>query len=385
MTAAAPTRAPAPRTVDAPIRVGLTELHGQAAEIRQFAAASVEYRVLERTNPSFRWVRSPIKGFLSRFADGDVDLIEAQLTPILTDRPWICTLAALPQATAFSLLNVPLPRSLRVAYIRRLLMRDNCKRLVFMSEAGRQTLHSYGGIAPDDRLLGKVSVIYPAVREVPNALIRYEDRPIRLLFSGDFFRKGGMNTVDAFARAQQRHPGITLTLCCSDTIDFNTPNAELRKTYLAKIAANPAIELRGRIKREEFLQQMLPACDVYMIPTYAEAFGMAVLEAMAYGRPIVATNVFAIPEMLTHETSGLLVDVSRFDTEALFRGYVVDQVPREFGDLMTDRVFHYVCRLAESRDLRMRLGTAALATARSTFSFARRNREIGALYREAIR
>jgi glycosyltransferase involved in cell wall biosynthesis len=383
------TAAAAERTVavaaDAPIRVGLTELHGQAAEIRQFAGASVEYRVLTRTNPAFRWIRSPIKGFLSRFDDRDVDVIEAQLTPILTDRPWICTLAAFPQATAFSFLNAPLPRALRVAYIRRLLMRDNCAQLVFMSEAGRQTLHTYGGLHPDDPLLGKVSVIYPAVREVPDDRIRYEDRPIRMLFSGDFFRKGGINTVDAFERAQQLYPGITLTLCCSEAIDFNTPNAELRRTYLAKIAANQSIELRGRLKREEFLQQTLPACDVYLIPTYAEAFGMAVLEAMAYGRPIVSTNIFAIPEMLTHDVSGLLVDISRFDTDSLFRGYVVDQVPREFYDTMTDSLFLYICRLAESRDLRIRLGTAALAAARSTFCFERRNREIGTLYRTAVR
>ena len=42
--------------------------------------------------------------------------------------------------------------------------------------------------------------------------------------SGDFFRKGGANVVDAFERLQDSHPGIRLTLCCADS-DFHTPNA----------------------------------------------------------------------------------------------------------------------------------------------------------------
>jgi glycosyltransferase involved in cell wall biosynthesis len=376
---------PAARGAALQIRVGLTELHGQAEEILRSAGASVQYTVLERKERSFRWIRSPIKGFLSRFADDSVDVIEAQLTPILTERPWICTLAALPQATAFTFLHAPLPRSLRVSYIRRLLMRENCKGVVFLSQAGRDTLHTYGCLSRNDRLLNKVSVIHPAVRRFPDERIKFEDRPIQLLFSGDFFRKGGINAVDAFERAQERFPKIRLTLCCSEKIDFHTPNAELRKTYLAKIASNASIDLRGRVPREEFVQRFLPEADVYLVPTYAETFGMAVLEAMACGRPIISTNVFAIPEMVTDEVSGLLVDIRRFDTDAMFRGYVVDTVPTDFSEVMTNGIYERVCRLAESRELRIRLGSAAVAAARSLFSFERRNREIGELYQRAVR
>jgi glycosyltransferase involved in cell wall biosynthesis len=49
------------------------------------------------------------------------------------------------------------------------------------------------------------------------------------------------------------------------------------------------------------------ALDVAVLPSYREAQGLAILEAMALRRPVVATNVGGVPEMIEHERSGLLV------------------------------------------------------------------------------
>ena len=48
------------------------------------------------------------------------------------------------------------------------------------------------------------------------------------------------------------------------------------------------------------------ACDISCIPSYAEPAGRVVIESMAIGTPIVATNVGGIPEFITHEVTGLL-------------------------------------------------------------------------------
>ena len=45
---------------------------------------------------------------------------------------------------------------------------------------------------------------------------------------------------------------------------------------------------------------MTAALDVAVLPSYREAQGLAVLEAMALRRPVVATNVGGIPEMVEH-------------------------------------------------------------------------------------
>lgn len=49
------------------------------------------------------------------------------------------------------------------------------------------------------------------------------------------------------------------------------------------------------------------ACDVFAFPTLAEAFALVLLEAMACGKPIVATNVDGVPEAVKHRSTGILV------------------------------------------------------------------------------
>ncbi len=47
-------------------------------------------------------------------------------------------------------------------------------------------------------------------------------------------------------------------------------------------------------------------CSVFVLPSYTEGFPYVVLEAMAFGCPIIATEVGAIPQMITKET-GILI------------------------------------------------------------------------------
>jgi glycosyltransferase involved in cell wall biosynthesis len=49
------------------------------------------------------------------------------------------------------------------------------------------------------------------------------------------------------------------------------------------------------------------ALDVAVLPSYREAQGLALLEAMALRRPVVATRVGGVPEMIDNEVTGLLV------------------------------------------------------------------------------
>jgi len=365
------------------MRVGLTEAHGMAQEMARFPADGVRYSFLQPLPERFRMIRSPIKGYFGHYEADGVDLIEAVLSPIRTSSRWVYSLATFTEACAFDLAGAPLPRALRVAYIRHLMSRPNFKKLIFWSNAGHDTLRSYGGIDPAT-LEGKDAVVYPAVRRIADDLVRFGDGDLRLLFSGDFFRKGGVHVVDAFERARARYPGITLIVCCDERIDFNTPNQLLRAEYIHKVNTLPGIVNRGRISREQLMTEVYPNTDIFLMPTYVEAFGMALLEAMAFGIPVISTNYFAIPEIIEHGVNGLLIDTARFDCDRLFSGYVVREIPAEFRHYMTDAVFAHLCRLIESVDLRKSIGLAALEAARTRFSFERRNAAVLDIYRQAI-
>ena len=56
------------------------------------------------------------------------------------------------------------------------------------------------------------------------------------------------------------------------------------------------------------LPRIFGMADVFVLPSItAEAFGIVILEAMASGLPVVATNVGGIPEIIRESESGLLV------------------------------------------------------------------------------
>jgi glycosyltransferase involved in cell wall biosynthesis len=63
------------------------------------------------------------------------------------------------------------------------------------------------------------------------------------------------------------------------------------------------------------VQPCLAAMDLYVHPALMEGFGIAVVEAMAMARPVVATAVGGVPEIVRHGETGLLVPSG--DPEAL--------------------------------------------------------------------
>ena len=66
----------------------------------------------------------------------------------------------------------------------------------------------------------------------------------------------------------------------------------------------------GQAKRE-----LLQNADVFILPSYNEALPVSILEAMAWGLPVVTTRVGAIPELITDGENGFLVEPG--DVEAL--------------------------------------------------------------------
>ncbi|GAH04823.1 unnamed protein product, partial [marine sediment metagenome] len=61
------------------------------------------------------------------------------------------------------------------------------------------------------------------------------------------------------------------------------------------------------------LKKCYALCDVYVCPSRLEGFGLTILEAMAARKPVVATDVGAIPELLKNEENGIVVDLNDID------------------------------------------------------------------------
>lgn len=363
------------------IKVGITEMHGIAQEYSQFPPEGVEYSPIETSDRiTKRIFKSAAKGVYAYAYSPGNDILEAPLFPVITTQPWIYTPAHFSSAGSFDFFGMPTPRFMKMYFAKGLLLRENFKKLIFKSEFGRNSLYEYGGIK-SNILLDKTSVVHPVVRRIPDESIVYQNVNINLLFVGEFLRKGGANVVDAFIRLDKEYDGLTLTICSSSK--FQTSNDDLKKRYLKKIDNHNNIEMIF-VNRDVLFTEILPKADIYLCPTYREAWGFSIQEAMAFGIPVVATNISAIPEIIEDGVSGVLLDIKNHPYIRNMHGYVVGDIPDEFSNYLTEQVYLQTKRLIDDLGYRKTLGMGGLEVARTKFSIERRNELMSDIYRQAL-
>lgn len=127
------------------------------------------------------------------------------------------------------------------------------------------------------------------------------DRPMIGLVGRICEQKGQADLVEAAAMLKQQHPGVVVLLI------GDTEDKSLYKRLQARI---------GQLKLEETVRftghlddmgKVYCALDVLVAPSRWEGFGLMLVEAMAAGTPIVASNVGAIPEVVEDGKSAVLV------------------------------------------------------------------------------
>jgi glycosyltransferase involved in cell wall biosynthesis len=145
------------------------------------------------------------------------------------------------------------------------------------------------GIRPEQRLLGIVGDVIP--------------------------RKGLIHLVRALPAVVRAVPDAQL-LCAG----FEHPDyAPMVRAEAVRLGVAERITWMGA---RQDVENIMAAIDVYVLPSLEENLPLAILEAMASSRPVVATHVGGIPECVSHAQSGLLVPPARHD---------VDQVERIFA------------------------------------------------------
>jgi glycosyltransferase involved in cell wall biosynthesis len=130
----------------------------------------------------------------------------------------------------------------------------------------------------------------------------------RILFAATLYReKGYLDLIDAFAKVYEKHPDWQLILAGNGSQEeglmrINELGIQSGVTFLGWVS--------GEAKEREFR-----IASIFCLPSYAEGFPMAVLDAWAYGLPVVTTPVGGIPDIVIDGENGLLFNPG--DKEAL--------------------------------------------------------------------
>jgi len=182
----------------------------------------------------------------------------------------------------------------------------------------------------------------PAIRPASGTAVPCADRPVPLLLSvGRFVSYKGFEHLVA---ALTQVPGVRLLLV------GDGPLRTTLQRQAEQLGVAARVEFAGTVS-DERLAELYRHCDVFVLPsvTPAEAFGMVQLEAMAYGKPVVSTDLpTGVPWVNRHGETGLVV---------------APRDPRALAEAITT--------LLASAELRSRMGTAGRQRVEQEFTAER--------------
>jgi phosphatidylinositol alpha-mannosyltransferase len=180
----------------------------------------------------------------------------------------------------------------------------------------------HGGIAVSPAALRYVYNFFPRdYKIIPNGIDvdhftrnavpwpQYQDGKINLLFVGRLEKRKGLKyLLDAYSRLKWELPDIRLLVVGPGNLD--------KESHRLLSARNPQdVVFVGRVPYQD-LPRYYATADIFCSPaTGAESFGIVLLEAMAAGKPIIASDIEGYKGIIAHGQQGLLF--RRRDPEAL--------------------------------------------------------------------
>jgi len=127
-------------------------------------------------------------------------------------------------------------------------------------------------------------------------------------------RKGLLELIWAFGMARAHAPQMHLVVAGSVVFEHERAYCdELNRAAAAPQIAG-SVHFTGRVQNVSELLQM---ADLLVLNSHEEPFGLVLIEAMSSGTPVLATRAGGIPEIVTNEENGWLVD--KADTAGLAR------------------------------------------------------------------
>jgi glycosyltransferase involved in cell wall biosynthesis len=176
----------------------------------------------------------------------------------------------------------------------------------------------------------RIAVTYTSINpeEIDQALTRDFDRDKHLadlgiatgafvvLTVGNFIdRKGRWTLLDAASKVTREHPDSNIVfLWLTPALPDDTDTARVQSYGLGdrfRLVPSDSVGT-NRLDVLSFFR----IADTFVLPSFVEGLPIALLEAMALGLPCISTNVYAIPEALIHNRTGLLIEAGDSDSLA---------------------------------------------------------------------
>jgi glycosyltransferase involved in cell wall biosynthesis len=306
------------------------------------------------------------------------DLIFSAQHLIKTKKPWVIDLEFVNALAGYC--NIYWAKKL----ISKILRTNECKYILPWSDWGAKTvLNSVDCTGFKD----KIKVIRYTVP--PKKIERVKKTSsIRMLFVGSINQCGKMRemfkglheNVEAFIQLQGKYDNLELVIRSS------VPT-EIRE----RISEYSNIKIIDSLLSPSQLEELYLSADIFPHVGY-EALNLSTLEAMSYGIPVIVTNLYNIPEAVTHMKNGMLVDLP--NPKLL---YTKNGCPNEYSNPPTDIIKKFrsniiektkesMVKLIEDTSFRHNIAREAINTINDgEFSMENRNLLLKEIFDESIK
>jgi N-acetyl-alpha-D-glucosaminyl L-malate synthase BshA len=131
--------------------------------------------------------------------------------------------------------------------------------------------------------------------------------------------------LEVFARVRKELP-------CRLILIGDGPEREEAERLILKLAVERDVVFMGD---QEFVSEIFPVGDVFLLPSKHESFGLAALEAMSCEVPVVASNIGGLHEVIDHQKNGFLCCPDDIDCMSLIVRDLLtnEEKRREMGQL----------------------------------------------------
>jgi glycosyltransferase involved in cell wall biosynthesis len=166
-------------------------------------------------------------------------------------------------------------------------------------------------------------------------------------------RKGYADLIMAFSRVANKFPGWELILAGNGEIEEGIALSD-------RLGINDRVVFSGWVSGNE-KDKLFREASIFCLPSYAEGFPMAVLDAISYGIPLITTPVGGMAEILVNKENTLMFNP---------------------GDI--DELTEHLEAMISDEDLRNRLSSASLDLSRGPFSIDAVSTQLDSIYTEIL-
>ncbi|MFH8119646.1 MAG: glycosyltransferase [Candidatus Aenigmatarchaeota archaeon] len=252
-----------------------------------------------------------------------------------------------------------------------------CKKILPHSIAAMNSFLN-GWNINEQTILQKLEVLYPAIKA--RKIRRRKKQEVKIGFlatRGAFYEKGGRELLEAFKILNKKYDNISLIMKVKpppEVLKFSQTNVSFVASHFNT--------------REELFRKFYEELDIFVLPTYVDSFGFSLLEAMSCGIPIIATNIFAIPEIVEDGKNGFLISspISDFRKNFVPNFFDRDWLKMHPINLVINQLVEKLSLLIEDSSLRRKMGRyGRRLVEKGKFSIKERNKKLKKIYEEALR